>query len=83
MSSNPRTHIIGGKKKKNRLSLKSSSVQDKSLPFHPQTQTCKLSKQNNKKKKRKPDLVEHAFNPSTQEAEAGGFLSSRPAWSTE
>jgi hypothetical protein len=23
----------------------------------------------------------HAFNPSTQEAEAGGFLSSRPAWS--
>jgi hypothetical protein len=28
-------------------------------------------------------LVAHAFNPSTQEAEAGGFLSSRPAWSTE
>jgi hypothetical protein len=27
--------------------------------------------------------VAHAFNPSTQEAEAGGFLSSRPAWSTE
>jgi hypothetical protein len=25
----------------------------------------------------------HAFNPSTREAEAGGFLSSRPAWSTE
>jgi hypothetical protein len=25
----------------------------------------------------------HAFNPSTQEAEAGGFLSLRPAWSTE
>jgi hypothetical protein len=23
------------------------------------------------------------FNPSTREAEAGGFLSSRPAWSTE
>jgi hypothetical protein len=23
------------------------------------------------------------FNPSTQEAEAGGFLSLRPAWSTE
>jgi hypothetical protein len=22
----------------------------------------------------------HAFNPSTWEAEAGGFLSSRPAW---
>jgi hypothetical protein len=25
----------------------------------------------------------HAFNPSTREAEAGGFLSSRPAWSTK
>ena len=28
-------------------------------------------------------VVAHAFNPSTQEAEAGGSLSSRPAWSTE
>ena len=28
-------------------------------------------------------LVVHAFNPSTWEAEAAGFLSSRPAWSTE
>jgi hypothetical protein len=28
-------------------------------------------------------VVAHAFNPSTQEVEAGGFLSSRPAWSTE
>jgi hypothetical protein len=27
-------------------------------------------------------VVEHAFNPSTWEAEAGGFLSLRPAWST-
>jgi hypothetical protein len=27
--------------------------------------------------------VVHAFNPSTWEAEAGGFLSSRPAWSTD
>jgi hypothetical protein len=25
----------------------------------------------------------HAFNSNTREAEAGGFLSSRPAWSTE
>jgi hypothetical protein len=30
-----------------------------------------------------PGLVAHAFNPSTWEAEAVGFLSSRPAWSTE
>jgi hypothetical protein len=28
-------------------------------------------------------VVAHAFNPSIWEAEAGGFLSSRPAWSTE
>jgi hypothetical protein len=30
-----------------------------------------------------PGVVAHAFNPSTWEAEAGGFLSSRTAWSTE
>jgi hypothetical protein len=28
-------------------------------------------------------VVVHASNPSTQEAEAGRFLSLRPAWSTE
>jgi hypothetical protein len=28
-------------------------------------------------------MMAHAFNPSTREAEAGGFLSSRPAWSTK
>jgi hypothetical protein len=28
-------------------------------------------------------VVAHAFNPSTREAEAGRFLSSRPAWSTK
>jgi hypothetical protein len=28
-------------------------------------------------------VVAHAFNPSTWEAEAGGFLSSRTAWFTE
>ena len=28
-----------------------------------------------------PGVVVHDFNPSTREAEAGGFLSSRPAWS--
>ena len=27
-------------------------------------------------------VVVHAFNPSTWEAEAGGSLSSKPAWST-
>jgi hypothetical protein len=28
-------------------------------------------------------VVVHAFSPSTQEAEASGFLGSRPAWSTK
>jgi hypothetical protein len=31
----------------------------------------------------KPGVMVHAFNPSTREAEAGRFLSSRLAWSTE
>jgi hypothetical protein len=30
-----------------------------------------------------PGVVAHAFNPSTREADSGGFLSSRPAWSTK
>jgi hypothetical protein len=30
-----------------------------------------------------PGVVAHTFNPSTPEAEAGRFLSLRPAWSTE
>ena len=28
-------------------------------------------------------VVAHAFNPSTRKAEVGGFLSSRPSWSTK
>jgi hypothetical protein len=35
------------------------------------------------KKYLQPGVVAHAFNPSIQEAEAGGFLSSRPARSTK
>jgi hypothetical protein len=31
----------------------------------------------------KPGMVAHAFNPGTREAEAGGFLNLRPAWSTK
>ena len=30
-----------------------------------------------------PGVVAHAFDSSTLEAEAGGSLSSRPAWPTE
>jgi hypothetical protein len=36
-----------------------------------------------KKRCSTPGVVAHAFNPSTWEAEAGGSLSSRPAWPTE
>jgi hypothetical protein len=36
------------------------------------------SKENNE-----PGMVAQAFNPSTREAEAGRFLSSRPAWFTK
>jgi hypothetical protein len=39
--------------------------------------------QRSKKLQEQPGMVVHAFNPSTGEAEAGGFLSSRPACSTK
>jgi hypothetical protein len=32
---------------------------------------------------RQPGVVAHAFNPSTREAEVGGFLSSKPARATQ
>jgi hypothetical protein len=35
------------------------------------------------KVQQKPGMVAHTFNPSTWRTEAGGFLSSRPAWSTK
>jgi hypothetical protein len=38
---------------------------------------------NKNKKTFQPGTVVHAFNPSTWKAEAGGFLSLRPAWSTK
>jgi hypothetical protein len=42
-----------------------------------------IQKQKENKTNNKPGMVVHAFNPSTWEAEAGRFLSLRPAWSTE
>jgi hypothetical protein len=43
--------------------------------FNPRRQACRsLSKIPDNRR------VAHAFNPSTWEAEAGRFLSSRPAW---
>jgi hypothetical protein len=50
----------------------------------PKQQNQKVENQTDKlKKKISRAVVVHAFNPSTWEAEAGGFLSSRPAWSTK
>jgi hypothetical protein len=43
----------------------------------------KINRPKKKKKVQSQAVVAHAFNPSTREADAGEFLSSRPAWSTE
>jgi hypothetical protein len=51
-------------------------------PPHTHTHTEK-NKNKNKNKKQGQAVVAYAFNPSTWEAEAGGFLSLRPAWSTD
>jgi hypothetical protein len=45
--------------------------------------SIQLREQRDKKMKPEPVMVAHAFNPSTREAEAGRFLSSRLAWSTK
>jgi hypothetical protein len=42
-----------------------------------------LAAMNSIKKEKGQAMVVHTFNPNTWEAEAGRFLSSRPAWSTE
>jgi hypothetical protein len=56
-----------------------STSKGSQLPVTPALHTyLKLIKINHK-----PGVVAHAFSPSTWEAEAGGFLSSRPAWSTK
>jgi hypothetical protein len=43
----------------------------------------KISKKYLVDKKILPGVVAHSFNPSSWEAEASGFLSSRSAWSTK
>jgi hypothetical protein len=45
--------------------------------------TARTVTQRNPVSKIQNNVVAHAFKPSTPEAEAGGFLSSRPARSTK
>jgi hypothetical protein len=58
------------------------------IKFRPVRASQRNPDSNNKvrkcvKEKSSRAVVAHAFNPSTWEAEAGRFLSLRPAWSTE
>jgi hypothetical protein len=55
-------------------------VADKSIIFH---RNIKQSSFLKKEFSGRAVVVAHTFDPSTREAEAGGFLSSRPAWATE
>jgi major histocompatibility complex class I len=66
-----------------------------SVLIHVSTITAQKKKKKEKKKEKKEKkeisphyslslgVVVHAFHSSTREAEAGGSLSSRPAWSTK
>jgi hypothetical protein len=68
------------------LSTRTSSnrTSDKAAHYDTLSHTYYKTKQNkNKKQKNCQAVVANTFNPSAQEAEAGGFLSWRPAWSTE
>jgi hypothetical protein len=50
---------------------------------HTHAHTHRVNKQINTLKIPTRAVVVHTFNPSTREAETGGSLSSRPAWSTK
>jgi hypothetical protein len=52
-------------------------------PIKKNRQTLEENITKNKDVNFKLGVVAHSFNPSTWEAEAGRFLSSRPAWSTK
>jgi hypothetical protein len=53
------------------------------MDAHIKNKQDKIKWQKEMKSAAQTGMVAHAFNPSTQEAEAGRFLSSRPAWSTK
>jgi hypothetical protein len=69
------------------LSLRPSLVYKVSSRRARAIQRNPVSKNKNKTKQKIKSfsrvVVPHAFNPSTWEADAGGFLSLRPSWSTK
>jgi hypothetical protein len=73
-------HIIDHKTGLNRYK---TEITPCTLSNHHGLRLVLYSSKNNRKHTYKPGVVAHTFNPSTREAEAGGFLSSRPARSTE
>jgi hypothetical protein len=60
-----------------------SSRRARATQRNPVSEKTKKKKKEKKEASNEPGVVAHAFNLSTPEAEAGGFLSSRPAWSTK
>jgi hypothetical protein len=62
---------------------KNNSINEPDPHPHPTTPELLGTKPSTKEYTWKPGVVAHTFNPSTQEVEAGGFLSLRPAWSTK
>jgi hypothetical protein len=71
--------------------LQTTSPYPASLPFMKNSRTTPNAKKETSNAVRElflqktspPGVVAHAFSPSTREAEAGGFLSLRPVWSTK
>ena len=58
-------------------------AQDTQRKTNKSSQVVEKQKSKYLKKITEDGVVTHSFNPNTQEAEAGGSLSWRPAWSTE
>ena len=74
---------------KNKTKNKGSSIKDETSTIRHESRGGKEVERSGdvwlkgQKTAKEPGVVTHAFNPSTREAEAGRFLSSRPAWSTK
>jgi hypothetical protein len=58
-------------------------VQDHAAELYRKNLTQEKEKSATSEIRHKPGVVAYTFNSSTREAEAGGFLSLRPTWSTK